>query len=564
MPELSAKAAAPEELDCGNSDDDELCDGCTFKGRKQRTDGKLDVVEALLLASKLHAATVANDVDKIRILVAKGADVNAMNEDLCTAVWVATKHHNVAALEALLAFDPKPNVKTPQAGENWTPVYVASKYGHTGPLRMLIDAAADVHTPDKQQQSPLWIAAKEDRADVIRLLVEAGAEVNKPNKHLQSPAHAAASQNSAAALKVLLADGEVCTACFAGTCKYVNGDARCTVCSMSRNGAPSMAGRWSGEGGTFKRYCSVDIDNPNEAGESPVYAAAKNDSAATLKMLINAHANIDQQDECGRSPLFAAAQRGFQHVVLLLINAGADLDACDEMGRTPVYAAAAANEVDTMVELVAAGANVEMPDIHQKTPVWIAAAHKCKATLSRLIACGANLNAAGPGRSSPVCAAVMCNSTETLKMLLSARADVEARNKYGKSALDVALEQGKRAAAELLREHGAQPSICPIVSEFLGTTGTPAESGLVTIRASPDAQNLESTGQVVLFKVSPVGNVFLCGGPDFETELLKIQRRRLVVTTSKDAQLAGMFVLKISPLRSVETESNLRTRDARH
>lgn len=327
-----------------------------------------------------------------------------------------------------------------------------------------------------------------------------------------------------------------------------------------------MAGRWRVEGGTFKRYCNVNIDNPNEAGESPLYAAAKNDSADTLKMLINAHANIDQQDECGRSPLFAAAQRGFQHVVLLLINAGADLNACDEMGRTPLYAAAAANEVDTLAELVAAGADFETPDIHQKTPVWIAAAHKCKATLGRLIACGADLNAAGPGMSSPLCAAVMCNSPETLKMLLSARAEVEARNKYGKSALDVALDQGAahQIHSQLLRKHGALPSICTIESEVLGTTGTPAESGLVTLCTSPDAQKLESTGQVVLFKVSPVGNVFLCGGPDFETELLKVQRRRLVVTTSKNAQLTSMFVLKISPLRSVETESNVRTRDARH
>ena len=79
-PYLAAKATLPEDLDCGNSDDEELCDGCTFKDGQKRSDGKLDVVEALLLASKLHTATVANDVDKMKILVGKGADINAQTD----------------------------------------------------------------------------------------------------------------------------------------------------------------------------------------------------------------------------------------------------------------------------------------------------------------------------------------------------------------------------------------------------------------------------------------------------------------------------------------------------
>ena len=325
------KAANPDDLLC--EFDDDQCDGCSLKlagAGKRGPDGKLSDFEALHLAAKLHQAAKANDVPKLEKMLAEGADINAVNEDKATALWLAAQNNNLACLEVLFAQKENGTAKINATNKfDYTPVYIAAKQNHPDALKALIEKKADINAKDFQHFSPVYIAAKHNNVDTLRELMEAGADLNAADKQLESPIFVAAQQNNREALKQLLAEGDVCGACAIGTYVLVKGFPVCSLCSMGKRGGAL-------------------INAANIKGQTPVYTAAKHQSLHTLKMLIAAGADIDAADEAGKSPLWAAADQGNTEAVHVLVEAGSVLDAADKLRRSPLYAAAAADRVECL------------------------------------------------------------------------------------------------------------------------------------------------------------------------------------------------------------------------
>jgi ankyrin repeat protein len=71
--------------------------------------------------------------------------------------------------------------------EKWTPLHVASQFGHLDVVKWLLDHNADVHVHDDKGDTPLHLAAIEGHLEVARILLEHNAEVNSRNNDGSTP-----------------------------------------------------------------------------------------------------------------------------------------------------------------------------------------------------------------------------------------------------------------------------------------------------------------------------------------------------------------------------------------
>lgn len=103
-------------------------------------DGKSLLYSAILYPTLLDSRKVKESTEIARLLIEKGADVNAMNYD----------------------------------GER--PLHIASLYGNVEIVKLLIDRGADVNCINPESETPLHKAARNGNIEIIKLLLAKKAD----------------------------------------------------------------------------------------------------------------------------------------------------------------------------------------------------------------------------------------------------------------------------------------------------------------------------------------------------------------------------------------------------
>jgi ankyrin repeat protein len=121
------------------------------------------------------------------LLIAAGADVNAVNEMGCTPLHVATGGgcytdcavfagpENVAIARMLMAAGAKVNVR---ASRGDTPLHHAAESRSLELVRLLIDHGADLNARNDRYETPLHWAVRCGSKDIVERLIESGADIN--------------------------------------------------------------------------------------------------------------------------------------------------------------------------------------------------------------------------------------------------------------------------------------------------------------------------------------------------------------------------------------------------
>ena len=197
----------------------------------------------------------------------------------------------------------------------------------------------------------------------------------------------------------------------------------------------------------------------------PIHEAARAGDVARVQLLLGADPGlVDTVDNFGETPLFIAANHNQLEVARLLIGQHADVNQTGVM-----YVAAVCGNVDMVKLLLKAGGN---PNGRAK--------HTGGTALSAVFASGNR----GP------------KYLEIAQFLIDAGADVKLRDERGRSALDIAAENGSLPGVEFLTSHGSDPNDR---SQLTGDTALhrAAENGfpdvvaaLLVKGANPNAQNL--------------------------------------------------------------------------
>ena len=129
----------------------------------------------------------------------------------------------------------------------------------------------------------------------------------------------------------------------------------------------------------------IDIELPNQLGQTPLWIAAKRGDEIMIDMLLNIHARSDTKDRLEWSPLHAIAWYGHLKAMKRIIRSVNILNCRSKIGATPLYYAAKENHVDCVKELVLAGANVEDPTYAGLIPLHMAILNNNEEIVSLLV-----------------------------------------------------------------------------------------------------------------------------------------------------------------------------------
>jgi ankyrin repeat protein len=121
-----------------------------------------------------EAAPKNNDKAKVvKFLLARGADINVVDELGRTPLFCATNANDLEVTKLLLDADVKVNARD---GEGWTALCVAAKYGYAGIVKLLLERGADASIKVKEIYAPLNFAVLDGHREAAELLLAAGTQ----------------------------------------------------------------------------------------------------------------------------------------------------------------------------------------------------------------------------------------------------------------------------------------------------------------------------------------------------------------------------------------------------
>jgi hypothetical protein len=145
---------------------------------------------------------VETDLETVKFLVEKGADVNARDQiNSSPLLWAAGfgKPETVAFLLTKGA-----DVKATD-DNGWTPLIWAAGLGQPATVDILVKSKADLNAADKQTgDTPLLRGARTGKVEGLKILIASGADVKAKNKAGQTALHLAAASGSVEKVKLLL------------------------------------------------------------------------------------------------------------------------------------------------------------------------------------------------------------------------------------------------------------------------------------------------------------------------------------------------------------------------
>lgn len=126
-------------------------------------------------SDKLHKATQAGDVKRMRSLIQRGADVNALGPQKATPLFFAANIGSVEAAKLLLANGASINHAFQEGG---TALHSALMRQHEDLSHFLIDSGANIHKKTDSGVTPLHLAALSGLYAVLGRLLRAGADIH--------------------------------------------------------------------------------------------------------------------------------------------------------------------------------------------------------------------------------------------------------------------------------------------------------------------------------------------------------------------------------------------------
>ena len=151
--------------------------------------GKKDIANLLVARGAtltLFEACAAGEFDRAERLVAEGAAVNAYSDDGWTPLHLASFFGHAKIAEFLLAHAADVAARSKNTNGN-TPLHAALAGNHKMVAGLLIGAGADVNEADAAGWRPLHLAAANNNLDVMRTLIAQGADVAAQNAEGLAP-----------------------------------------------------------------------------------------------------------------------------------------------------------------------------------------------------------------------------------------------------------------------------------------------------------------------------------------------------------------------------------------
>nr|GEV95654.1 ankyrin repeat-containing protein [Tanacetum cinerariifolium] len=242
----------------------------------------------------LHLAAGGGHVNVLKLLLLKGANVNALTKDGNTALHLAVEERRRDCARLLLSGGADPNIGN--VADNEIPLHIASALGDD---------------------------------NMVKLLLLKGANKDIRNRSGKTAYEVAVEHGHTRLFDSLRLGDRLCTASRKGEVRTIN--------RVLENGA--------------------SINGIDQHGWTALHRASFKGYTDAVRVLIEKGVNIDARDEEGYTAMHCAAESGNADVLELLVKKGADVKARTNKGVTAMQIADSLNYAGITRILVNGGAN---------------------------------------------------------------------------------------------------------------------------------------------------------------------------------------------------------------
>ncbi|KAJ7112578.1 hypothetical protein C8R44DRAFT_882341 [Mycena epipterygia] len=264
-----------------------------------------------------HAASESGHANIIRLLLEKGADINAVDAKHGSALQAASAEGHTETARLLL----KEGADVNAAGGHYGTALQAASYGGSPEIvRILLKEGADVNAEGGTYGTALQAASYIGSLEVVQILLKEGADVNAAGGYYGNAFQAASYHGSPEIVQILLKEGADVNA--------VGGHYGSALQAASREGTPEIV-RLLLENG-------ADVNATGGEYWSALQAACATGEAEIVHILLERGAEVNVAGGEYGSALCAASMLGQTEIVQLLLENGADVNASGGKIWTPL------------------------------------------------------------------------------------------------------------------------------------------------------------------------------------------------------------------------------------
>lgn len=179
--------------------------------------------------------------------------------------------------------------------------------------------------------------------------------------------------------------------------------------------------------------------------------------AAQEPLLLSAIASnevgIEDRDCVDRTPLMVAIEYDRLELARTLLSMGADPSSASNDGETCLSRAVESGNTELLTLLLKSGADIEQIGQNFLTPLSLAAVRGDNTTIEFLLGQGADIEARGEMEETPLIEASYFGNHTSVLCLLKYGAARSAMDTFGRTALEVAMEQNHSNVVAVLTGH---------------------------------------------------------------------------------------------------------------
>jgi serine/threonine-protein phosphatase 6 regulatory ankyrin repeat subunit A len=362
-------------------------------------------------ALRLLLRSDMKSLELLQILLEKEADINTVDRDGLTPLMKAVIYGRAPLVSAILAKNP--NLEATNNSQ-MTSLNVASWKGFKEIVIQLLNAGADINHRDKDGASSLIYAAKHGQEEIVRLLIARGADVQVKNNKGQNTLDVAVEAK------------------------------KTEVATMLMN---------------------MDVFRESKSN-STIHKAVRDNNVPLIELLLTKNPELlEEKDKDGYTPLHLSLLVPAQDSALTyLLQRGADLSARISNGETALMVAAWKNHKDGTLKLIEKSKSLsggKCPIIFERaikgwSPLHYAARWNNDTYIIKLLLRnGAEVDALDGNEVTPLSYAADQGRLEAIRVLTAAGANIDAKDRWGRTALMRTIKAKHVQAGQLLIELGA-------------------------------------------------------------------------------------------------------------
>ena len=295
------------------------------------------------LTEDIHQAAKAGDVQQLKEILQKNPDlINSTDRDKMTPLHHAIDEGKLEAASLLLANGADIDAVN---YKQETPLHIAAYEGNAEVVRLLLTHDADIAKREMRDRIPLFLACNwGGDLETVRLLVDAGSDVNDKNSRGETVLVSTLYYGKKEIIDLLIDRG--------ATLPGDEDTLRRVLYITASNGMErpfNMA---------VEKCKTQEI--PWWTGV-PIHACARGGSIEIAKALIAKGADFKEKNIYGVEPLHIAAENGKMEFIEFLLSKGADIDSPSFTGKTPLHYAQDNGHDKLATWLISKGASRAIP-----------------------------------------------------------------------------------------------------------------------------------------------------------------------------------------------------------